>query len=320
MQSNRCKLPYWCYLIVVAGCLTACAVPATRHTTDTSHQGTPVSIEKMLTDLKQPGIIEFNKIAVAHWNGPRKIFLDLGSNIAKQNKLENVTEQATLFFYPILHPTEGLLLIDTGIAENVKQDSGFLVRKLFLDRMTLYPGKTTSGLLRQFDSEISAVFLTHLHVDHIVGLPDIKKSTPIYIGANETSNRHWSHWFYGDTFNNLLRDFGNLQEWSFVTFEESAEDTAQAIDIFDDGSIWAINVPGHTPGSIAYLVNSTTGPQLITGDAIHTRIGWELRVPQSGLASISLREQEQESSNFLHELVGQNPQIKVHLGHQEIGG
>jgi glyoxylase-like metal-dependent hydrolase (beta-lactamase superfamily II) len=41
-----------------------------------------------------------------------------------------------------------------------------------------------------------------------------------------------------------------------------------SIDLFGDGSLWAISVPGHTDDDIAYLIN---GPQpvLLTGDASH---------------------------------------------------
>jgi glyoxylase-like metal-dependent hydrolase (beta-lactamase superfamily II) len=41
-----------------------------------------------------------------------------------------------------------------------------------------------------------------------------------------------------------------------------------SVDLFGDGSLWAISVPGHTDDDIAFLVNSAT-PLLLTGDASH---------------------------------------------------
>ena len=40
------------------------------------------------------------------------------------------------------------------------------------------------------------------------------------------------------------------------------------VDLFGDGSFWAISVPGHTDDDIAYLINGAT-PVLLTGDASH---------------------------------------------------
>ena len=38
---------------------------------------------------------------------------------------------------------------------------------------------------------------------------------------------------------------------------------APSVDVFGDGSFWAISVPGHTDDDIAYLINGTT-PILLT--------------------------------------------------------
>lgn len=45
------------------------------------------------------------------------------------------------------------------------------------------------------------------------------------------------------------------------------------VDIFVDGSAFAISVPGHTPGSTAYVLRATKGPILLTGETCHTRWG-----------------------------------------------
>jgi N-acyl homoserine lactone hydrolase len=47
------------------------------------------------------------------------------------------------------------------------------------------------------------------------------------------------------------------------------------IDIFGDGSIFAIAVQKHTKGCTAYLVRSTQGPVLIVGDTSYTKWDWE---------------------------------------------
>ena len=46
------------------------------------------------------------------------------------------------------------------------------------------------------------------------------------------------------------------------------------IDIFDDGSVTMLSLPGHTPGHSALLVRLASGPVLLSGDLYHfTRAG-----------------------------------------------
>jgi N-acyl homoserine lactone hydrolase len=49
------------------------------------------------------------------------------------------------------------------------------------------------------------------------------------------------------------------------------------IDIFGDGSVVALHLPGHTPDHLALLVRLKSGPVLLTGDLYHTTISREKR-------------------------------------------
>ncbi|MBA3667559.1 MAG: N-acyl homoserine lactonase family protein [Sphingomonas sp.] len=44
----------------------------------------------------------------------------------------------------------------------------------------------------------------------------------------------------------------------------------QDVDVFGDGSVVALNMPGHTPGHMALLVRLASGPVLLTGDLYHS--------------------------------------------------
>ena len=47
------------------------------------------------------------------------------------------------------------------------------------------------------------------------------------------------------------------------------------IDIFGDGSVVALHLPGHTPDHLALLVKLASGPVLLTGDLYHSTIARE---------------------------------------------
>ena len=48
-------------------------------------------------------------------------------------------------------------------------------------------------------------------------------------------------------------------------------------DVFGDGKVIALHLPGHTPGHLALLVNLASGPVLLTGDLYHSTIAREKR-------------------------------------------
>jgi N-acyl homoserine lactone hydrolase len=49
------------------------------------------------------------------------------------------------------------------------------------------------------------------------------------------------------------------------------------VDIFGDGSVIALHLPGHTPDHLALLVNLKSGPVLLSGDLYHSTIAREKR-------------------------------------------
>lgn len=57
------------------------------------------------------------------------------------------------------------------------------------------------------------------------------------------------------------------------------------IDVFGDGSVVALKMPGHTAGHMALLVKLASGNVLLSGDLYHSRLGRELRIVGPGNAS-----------------------------------
>jgi glyoxylase-like metal-dependent hydrolase (beta-lactamase superfamily II) len=105
-----------------------------------------------------------------------------------------------------------------------------------------------------------------------------------------------------------------VREWPYAP--DSDGRFAGVVDIFGDGSVWALSVPGHTPGSTAYLVRTPGGPKLLVGDASHTSWGW-IHGVEPGTFSAD-RPRSAESLATLRDLVRDHPAIEVYLGHQQL--
>jgi len=147
-----------------------------------------------------------------------------------------------------------------------------------------------------------------------MGLPDVPRDVSVYSGPGEAASSGFLNMFVQGTADGLLEGKGALQEWAFEA--DASGPFAGVLDVFGDGSVYAIHAPGHTPGSTAYLVRTPDGPVLITGDACHTRWGWEHQVEPGSFnndgpgSAVSLGK--------LAGLVQALPGVVVYLGHQAL--
>ncbi len=145
-----------------------------------------------------------------------------------------------------------------------------------------------------------------------MGIPDIPAGTPIYVGPGEPSASSFLNLFSRGTIDRLLESADALRVWPFE--EDHDQRFESVVDIFGDGSVWAIQVPGHSPGSTAFVVRTPTGPKLLVGDASDTKWGWEHGV-EPGTFSLD-GPRSVASLAGLRELAREFPQLEVHLGHQ----
>ncbi|MEH6911216.1 MAG: MBL fold metallo-hydrolase [Oceanicoccus sp.] len=319
----KCSITLLFTILIPA--LVGCS--ASSLTTEPAALGQKTTLAEIAKVINTPGPIVFEKHLAAHWAINLSGLLNLDSPKAIAAGIDDRDEAIEIYTYSIVHPDKGLYLIDSGISEgfvNPEVDNGvpfYVAMAMGMDKLRVE--KTTGALLmahssaekaspqqvgQQNSSAIAGVFLTHIHIDHIMGLLDLSASTAIYTGPNEASTSSFQHVFTQPTTDNILSKFGILQEWQF--------DDGDVVDVFGDASVFAIHVPGHTPGSTAYLIRSTTGPQLILGDASHTSWGWNNAV-EPGTFSNN-QPQSAVSLAKLLDLSNRHPSITVHPGHQSL--
>jgi glyoxylase-like metal-dependent hydrolase (beta-lactamase superfamily II) len=172
------------------------------------------------------------------------------------------------------------------------------------------PGQGVHVQLRRANAEVGAIYFTHLHSDHATALPTFDESIPLYAGAAELDD-------LGHRLNHgLVDDARVLRELDFSN-AAMLEPLGRAIDLYGDGSFWAISTPGHTTGHVSYLVNGVGGPVLLTGDACHMRWGFEHGVGPSG-ATGATTELAQASFEGIRAFAERYPEVEIVLGHQRM--
>lgn len=301
--------------ILTLALLAATGCRLSSHPVEPARLGLPVTRAELLAALAEPGPVEVETVTAADWEVPLEGLLNLDHPTAKAHGKEDHPEPIHIYLHALRHPERGLFIIDTGV-ERALRDApeasairGMVASAMNVEKLKVH--QDTATWLEARPEPLAGVFLTHLHLDHTAGLPDVPRGTPIYLGPGETQARAFLHLFITGTLERMLEGHGPLQEWPF-------SDTGDGIlDVFGDRSLFAIHVPGHTAGSTAYLARTPRGPVLFVGDACHTTFGWEHGVEPGSFSED--RPKSAESLKRLLELAKVHPTMEVRLGHQPHG-
>ncbi len=301
-------------LAVLLLSLTHCSF--SRHATLPSELGTPTGSDALLAVLDAPGPIELTSVISADWEVERKGLVNLDHPRAKAAGLTDGDEPIHVYFHALRHPTRGLFIVDTGVekalrtAPETSAIQGLVASVMKVDKMKI-PNDLATWLAAQ-EQPLAGVFLTHLHLDHVMGMPDVPKGTPVYAGPGETQWTSVLNAVVRPNIDRALQGHGAIREWQYTADAQGR--FAGVMDIFGDGSLWALWVPGHTPGSTAFLVRTPKGPVLLTGDASHTQWGWDHDV-EPGTFTLD-NPLSVKSFATLRRFCAEHPNVEVRLGHQ----
>ncbi len=289
-----------------------------------SHPSAPAAIgaSRASSDLEavidEPGPVVVETVVAADWEVDRAGLINLDHPKAKGAGLEDGPEPIQIYFHVLKHPQHGTYLIDTGVERAIKVNPeqaairGMVASVMHFEKLQIR--MDTASWMSTQREPLAGVFFTHLHLDHIAGVPDIPKGTPLYAGPGETSARGVLNVFVQPVTDRALEGQAPISEWAFKPDPNGR--FAGVLDVFGDQSVWALWTPGHTPGSTTYVVRTPKGPVMLTGDTCHTAWGWEHEVEPGSFTA----DHEKNSAALaqLRALVERHPSIDVRLGHQSL--
>ncbi len=175
----------------------------------------------------------------------------------------------------VIEHERGLVLFDTGQDRASVTDPGyfptgfpgFIHRRLA--RFEIAEDETLDAGLERLGyrlADVDYVVLSHLHQDHIGGLPRLAGfGQPVLISGPEKESLHRP----GAEGNGLLPAHTDLPgiRWETVLFSPTTDPDlvgfGAAYDVLDDGSLMLVPTPGHTEGSLSMLLREEGRPPLL---------------------------------------------------------
>jgi N-acyl homoserine lactone hydrolase len=161
----------------------------------------------------------------------------------------------------IRHP-QVTFLFDTGLCADI---SAYLQDQSFLFRQTLARFNLDCPLsehLRKQNlapTDLDFVLLSHLHWDHVSGLPDL---TELPVRVSRVEYEAARHGLFDQHHNLVPRLIGKHQLELFDCNGPVYEDFHASYDLLGDGSLILVPLPGHTAGQVGMFVNRSNGPRL----------------------------------------------------------
>jgi glyoxylase-like metal-dependent hydrolase (beta-lactamase superfamily II) len=175
------------------------------------------------------------------------------------------------------HPTRGVILFDTGYSPRF-----FDATRTFPERgyrwatpVTLDPrgsaAQQLAGLGMRPD-DVRHVIVSHFHGDHICGLKDFPRATIVYDGAGLRALSALSRFravraaFLAGLLPDDLAKRSLALEHGDGFWREAGSEPAHW-DLFGDGSVRLVPLPGHAPGQCGALFQSPRGRVFLIADA-----------------------------------------------------
>jgi N-acyl homoserine lactone hydrolase len=302
-------------LVLIAGVLVAYLLRGGFHRFDaTPYPIPPAAFTSWSDALAHPRDISVTTLQTG------EIYMDACLNLdpasPKQAGCDHRPRAIAALVHWVHHPRFGDFLIDTGFDDSFAKHPPY---GNYTEAMRLFnwangvtnrqePGMDLGAQLTRHNVRPKAVFFTHFHPDHTGGVPALDPQTEFVLGKAEAS-------FLARAA--VANHFSGKSKFRTIDFSDVAPiaPLGPSVDLFGDGSFWAISVPGHTDDDIAYLVNGAA-QILFTGDASHfawafangvAPHGWNAAGTARGYVSL-----EQ-----LRAFAKAYPQVKLVYGHDQ---
>lgn len=181
--------------------------------------------------------------------------------------------------YVFTHPTQGVILFDTGYAPRIFTAAAKFPYSLYRRATPIFTSPEESAVNQLAGLGISAsdvrhVIISHFHADHIAGLLDFPKAQGIVSlsAMNDVMGRSGFGALRRAFLPDLLPTNFHQEAWKLAKFpDEPLTALGPTKDLSGDGLLLAVPLPGHARGQIGLLARtSNLGTVFLVADAAYS--------------------------------------------------
>lgn len=208
-------------------------------------------------------------------------------------------------FFLIKHPKQGYFLFDTGYSTRFLDATHAFPYRILRLATPVQISKKENAVEQLRDMNIHPsevqIILSHMHVDHVGGIHDFPTSR-IIVSQKEweftrrSSLRLFKNFYIKELFDRI--DPANLQ---LIDFHGKASygPFPNAVDLFQDGSMILVPLPGHAVGQMGLLVNGLMGKRyFLIADSVYVRENFRENLGGSKISKFAHYNNEQYTSLF----------------------
>jgi len=222
------------------------------------------------------------------------------------------------------HPTKGFILFDTGYTDRFYKETRRWPYWLYA-KMTPVHIKEEEYAVNQLKAigiapeEINYIILSHFHADHICGLKDFPNARFICTQEafqNVIKLKGWKAVTQGILPGLLPKDLAE-RVWCYDSDSQIQTYNDPIFgpihDLFGDGHIELIPLPGHHIGQIGARLQTEKGPIFLCADACWLAASYKENRLASGLTKLFLSDWKafKESIYKLHQYHKAHPQVPI---------
>ncbi|RAV19306.1 MBL fold metallo-hydrolase [Paenibacillus contaminans] len=231
-------------------------------------------------------------------------------------------------FACIGHPELGPILFDTGYSERFYTETKRFPYSLYARVTPVFfrPEESAASQLLKLGieaDEVRHIVLSHFHADHLGGLRDFPNATFHYLqkAYDAVKLRKGFAAVRAAFLPGLLPADFELRSRPFDEKQTvrlpDGYPFARGLDVFGDGSIIAVDLPGHADGQIGLLVATESHDYLLCADAVWSSKAYRENRPPHPLAGLIManRSEFRDSFRRLRLLHEKFPQVRIVPSH-----
>ncbi|MEN0064688.1 MAG: MBL fold metallo-hydrolase [Myxococcota bacterium] len=231
--------------------------------------------------------------------------------------------------YAVLeHPTRGLTLFDTGYGTSFFEATRTFPECLYrlVTPVDFDPQQTAKARLEQRGArveDVRRVVISHFHADHIAALRDFPKAKFVFLPEAWEMLRHRSRWslllraflpaLLPDDFADRIAPLGG----SLRPLPDTCAPFNHGFDLFSDGTVYAVPLPGHADGQLGLYCEAEDGPVFLVADACYTSRSFREAIVPHPIAGLIVddRKEYRRTLGKIHALHERDPDLRIVPSH-----